>query len=65
MIYHITLNRLRNAYCTKVYVYTKFALSKKTNQVSYGGRVPCWIRASAAGSPEPTFTYSSLGCFLL
>lgn len=32
MIYLITLNKLKNTYCTKAYLHTKFASAKKKNQ---------------------------------
>lgn len=32
MIYLITLNKLKNTYCTKAYLHTKFASAKKKNK---------------------------------
>lgn len=67
MISQITPNRLKNNTAQK-FIFTPSLLQKKsakTQQIFYYGDVPCWMRASAAGSPDPALTYSSLGCFLL
>jgi len=35
MIYHLTPNEVRNTYCPKLYLYTKFVLAKKKNNKSH------------------------------